>query len=112
MVNDPPITGPTALPTAQTTDVIAKYSPRSLGEKVSQIITFTIVPIPDAPNPCTARPAINAPICGASAHNRLPARKNAMDNSMMGLRPQMSATDPHTGVMAVLARTKALPIQT
>jgi len=30
----------------------------------------------------------------------------------MGLRPHMSANEPQTGVLAVLARMNALPIQT
>ena len=32
--------------------------------------------------------------------------------NIIGFRPQISATEPHMGVKAVLARTKALPIQT
>jgi len=75
------------------------------------MMTFTIVPMPEAPRPWTARPAINASMCGASAQSRLPARKTATAISMIGFRPQISATDPQTGVMAVLARMKALPTQ-
>ena len=48
---------------------------------------------------------------GARAHSRLPPRKMAMATRMTGLRPQMSATVPQRGVVAVLARMKALPIQ-
>lgn len=75
------------------------------------MMTFTIVPMPEAPRPWTVRPAINASIRGASAQSRLPAKKTATAISMIGFRPQISATDPQTGVMAVLARMKALPIQ-
>ena len=78
---------------------------------MSQMMTFTIVPMPEAPRPWTVRPAISASIRGASAQSRLPAKKTAAAISMIGFRPQISATDPQTGVMAVLARMKALPIQ-
>ena len=90
---------------------MARYNPRSLNENVSQMMTFTIVPMPEAPRPWTVRPAINASIRGASAQSRLPAKKTATAISTVGFRPQISATDPQTGVMAVLARMKALPIQ-
>jgi hypothetical protein len=112
VLNIPPITGPTAHPTAQTIDVIAIYNPRSLKEKESQMMTLTVVPIPEDPRSWTARPAIRVFVLGANAQSRLPPRKVVIAMSTMGLRPQMSATVPHTGVMAVLARMKAVPIQT
>lgn len=76
------------------------------------MMTLTIVPMPDAPRPWTARPAIKASIRGAKAQIRLPPRKIVNAISMIGFRPQMSATVPQTGAMAVLARMKAVPIQT
>jgi hypothetical protein len=48
---------------------------------------------------------------GARAHSRLPAKKKAWEMSMMGFRPQISATEPHTGVTAVLPRMNAPPTQ-
>lgn len=76
------------------------------------MMTLTIVPMPEAPRPWTARPAIKASIRGAKAQSRVPARKIVKAISIIGFRPQISATDPQTGAMAVLARMKAVPIQT
>lgn len=69
------------------------------------------MPMPLAPIPWMPRPAMKASMSGASAHSRLPAKKKACAMSMMGLRPQMSATEPHTGVTVVLPRMKAPPTQ-
>lgn len=75
------------------------------------MITFTIAPMPEAPIPWITRPAINTSMCGASAQSKLPARNTATAISIIGFRPQISATEPQTGVLAVFARTKALPTQ-
>lgn len=72
---------------------------------------LTMDSIPPAPSPCMARPAMNASISVTSAHMRLPMKKMALAPSRMGLRPQMSESLPHDGVLAVWARVKAVPIQ-
>jgi len=108
----PPMTGPIALPIAHTTDVIARYSPRSRRENVSQMMMLTVVPMPEDPRPCNAHPAIRECMDGARAQSRLPPRNMVSAIKRIGLRPHISANEPQTGVLAVLARMNALPIQT
>lgn len=46
-----------------------------------------------------------------NAHIKLPAKKMAFDHNSMGLRPQISESLPHNGVLAVCARVNDVPIQ-
>ena len=47
-----------------------------------------------APSPCTARNAINAGMLQANPHRIDPNRNSPIPNSMIGLRPNRSASFP------------------
>lgn len=72
---------------------------------------FTIVPIPAAPSPCTALPAIKTLRSFTKAQIRLPAKNMAFAIKRIGFRPQMSENFPQDGVLAVCAKTYEVPIQ-
>jgi hypothetical protein len=68
--------------------------------------------IPPAAEPCTVRPAISCARVTDQPQMADPTANITTDPRRAGLRPQISAILPHTGVTAALASKYAEPIQT
>ena len=67
--------------------------------------------MPPAAEPCTARPEINCATVFDHPHMADPIANSTKELSNEGLRPQMSAALPQTGVTAALVSRYAEPIQ-
>ena len=74
------------------------------------MLTSTMMPPPA--DPCTARPEISCATVFDHPQTADPIENSAMQLNSAGLRPQMSAALPQTGVAAALVSKYAEPIQT
>ena len=64
---------------------------------MSPTIVIAIGATAPAPRPCTARKPISAAMLQATPHSTEPTRNSPMPNSIIGLRPNRSASLPYTG---------------
>lgn len=68
-----------------------------------QIVTRIFNPPP--PTPCSTLASIKFSILTATPHSKLPTKNTVMAISSSGLRPQMSLSFAHIGVVTAVAST-------
>ena len=87
------------------------YLPRSRGGTTSLMIAIDSTISPPPPMPCSARKEISSIMLCAWPHSAEPIRKIRMQIWKTVLRPNMSPSLPHSGVVAVEASMYAVTTQ-
>jgi hypothetical protein len=66
--------------------------------------------MPPPPSPCADRPLTNMDALVLTAHNMLPTTKTEFASRIIGLRPKISLSLPHIGILAAFASRYAEPV--
>jgi hypothetical protein len=107
----PPSSGPSVVPMAKVTCLMAKYEPRLRSGMMSHTIISAKRSMPPVPRPCTIRPKIKTAADCAPPQIALPTAKTATASIMGYFLPHMSPSWLYTGWNIVLARRKAVATQ-